>query len=430
MTPETTDALVPRRTLLGLLGLGALATVTGCGGDAGLVTADVARRPGDPARVPAVVDAVSAFGTDLLGVVGADDGNVVCSPWSVLVALAMVRNGATGVTAREMDEALHLPDLAGLNAGLGTLDQELATRAGRRRDGDGEEASVVLDAANRVWGRQGSTWEPAFLAALAAWYGTGVGATDLGGDPEGARRSVNAWVAEQTHDRITELMPRGSLQPETRMVLANALYVRAPWHERFGPAEPLDFTGPGGTGTVPSMQVTLPGQGLAGDGWAAARVPLAGQELALTVVRPDGGLADLRARLRDGGLTRLLRTAPDRGVALRMPPVRLRTELDLVGVLEGLGMRRAFATGLAEFDGMTRSERLHVGAVRHQGWLALDEDGLEAAAATGVAMDAVSAPSIELELTLDRPFLACLHDVATALPLLLVQVGDPAARAA
>lgn len=126
---------------------------------------------------------------------------------------------------------------------------------------------------------------------------------------------------------------------------------------------------------------------------------------------------------------RLLRTQPDLGVVLRMPPVRLRSALDLGEVLQGLGMRRAFAMGLAEFDGMTRSERLHVGTVQHQGWLALDEDGLEAAAATGVTMEAMSAPSIELELTLDRPFLACLHDVATALPLLLVRVTDPTAQA-
>lgn len=108
------------------------------------------------------------------------------------------------------------------------------------------------------------------------------------GDPEAARQDVNAWVADQTHDRITELMPEGSVQPPTRMVLANALSVRAPWHERFEPAEPLDFEGPAGTVRVPSMQVTSPGRGLVGQGWATARVPLAGQELALTVVRPDG----------------------------------------------------------------------------------------------------------------------------------------------
>ena len=110
-----------------------------------------------------------------------------------------------------------------------------------------------------------------------------------------------------------------------------------------------------------------------------------------------------------------------------MPPVELRSRLDLVSVLQGLGMRRAFSPGVAEFDGMTGSDKLHVGTVQHQGWLALDEKGLEAAAATGVTMDTVSAPQIDLQLVLDRPYLACLHDVATALPLLLVQVTDPAA---
>lgn len=111
-----------------------------------------------------------------------------------------------------------------------------------------------------------------------------------------------------------------------------------------------------------------------------------------------------------------------------MPPLELRTELELSGVLEGLGMRRAFRAD-AEFEGMTRSERLAIGAVQHQGWLVLDEEGLEAAAATGVTMEAVSGVATPLELTLDRPYLACLHDVETALPLLLVQVVDPSAAA-
>jgi len=213
------------------------------------------------------------------------------------------------------------------------------------------------------------------------------------------------------------------------MVLANALYVRAPWHERFNPGEPLEFAGPAGPVVVPSMTGGSGPGGVVGEGWAAARVPLAGGELALTVVRPDDDLADLRARLRGDGLARLLRRAPDRGVALRMPPVELRARLDLSTVLQELGMRRAFEVGRAELDGMTRSERLHVAAVQHQGWLALDEEGLEAAAGSAVTLEAVSAPSVELELTLDRPFLACLHDVATALPLLLVQVTDPTAKA-
>ena len=431
MSPRTADVLLPRRTLLALGGLAALAGaggLAGCaaaGGD--LVAADVARRPGDPARVPALVDAVGAFGADLLDAVG-EEGNLVCSPWSVLVALAMVRYGATGTTAEEMDAALHLPDLAALGPGLSALDQLLGTRSGRRENAAGKKTTVVLDTANRVWGQQGSAWERPFLEDLAAWFGTGVSETDLAGDPEAARRAVNAWVADQTHDRIEELMPEGSVRPGTRMVLANALHVRAPWRKAFDPGGPLEFAAPGGPVTVPSMAAVLPGGGVVGEGWTAARVPLAGDELALTVIRPDVDLATLRPALRGDGLANLLRREPDRGVALRMPPVELRTALELTDALRRLGMRRAF-TPEAEFDRMTRAERLLVAAVQHQGWLALDEEGLEAAAATGVTMEPVSAPSTPLELTLDRPYLACLHDVETGLPLLLVQVVDPTAAA-
>lgn len=157
MSPGTEEVRLPRRTLLAL---GALAALAGTGGLAGcaaedddLVAADVARRPGDAARVPGLVDAVGAFGADLLAALGGE-GNLVCSPWSVLVALAMVRHGARGTTAAEMDAALHLPDLAALGPGLSALDQLLARRAGRRENAGSEKATVVLATANRVWGQR------------------------------------------------------------------------------------------------------------------------------------------------------------------------------------------------------------------------------------------------------------------------------------
>ncbi len=419
--------MMSRRDLLATGALGTVAALSGCAAPAsGLVSADVARSRPDPARMRAVVDAVGAFSGDLLAAV-AQTGNLVCSPYSILVALAMVRNGATGQTAREIDDTLHLPALDTLNAGLNALDQTLATRSGRRRTAGDTRAEVAMRVANRVWGQSGYTWQPPFLNTLAASYGSGVGEVDLSADPDGSRRRLNDWVADQTQDKILDLLPPGSVDAFTRMLLANALYVKAPWHQPFFPQGPKPFRTPTGPVDVEMMGVSLDRGGLQRRGWQAARIPLAGQELALTVIRPRGDLGDLRRELQDAGLVELLRTPPDQDVDLSMPGFQIRSALPLAEVLSGLGMPRAF-TEQAEFDAMTHTEPLHIGAVQHQGWVAVDADGLEAAAATAVVVKAVSAPARPpLILTLDSPFLACVHDVATALPLLSIQISDPSA---
>lgn len=232
-------------------------------------------------------------------------------------------------------------------------------------------------------------------------------------------------MAHQTHDRITNLLPPGSVTPLTRLLLANALYVRAPWHEPFQPQDRTPFQTPGGPVPVPMMGVSLRQAGLVGSGWQAARIPLASRELALTVILPRGDLAAMRRELSGTGLVELLRTDPMRGVDLSLPPLRLRSVLPLRQVLADLGMPRAFSPS-SELDGLTTSEQLQIGVVEHQGWIAIDKDGLEAAAATAVTVVPVSAPAQpSLKLVFDRPFLACVHDVATALPLLVLQVSDP-----
>lgn len=123
---------------------------------------------------------------------------------SMLTALAMVRNGASGATAAEMDRALRLPALSDLNAGMNLIDQTLAKRSGKRGAGT-RKGKVELDLANAVWGQQGYTWEQPFLEVLASDYGTGVHPTDFAGNQAAARRSINTWVADRTHDKITDI---------------------------------------------------------------------------------------------------------------------------------------------------------------------------------------------------------------------------------
>src|SRR5262249_14729661 len=190
----------------------------------------------DSAALPAAVGAVQAFTADLyrgLASTAASTGNVVCSPYSVAVALVMARNGARTATASEMDAVLHAPPMDRWNAGLNTLQLHLEDRAGPRKRQDGSTATISLDVANSLWAQRDVAWEAAFLDALARDYGSGVHLVDYRADAEAARTRINAWTSTRTHGRIPKLIPAGVLDDLTRLVLVNAIYLKAPWEEPF-----------------------------------------------------------------------------------------------------------------------------------------------------------------------------------------------------
>jgi serpin B len=235
-------SMLTRRAVLQSLvwattGLAAQPLLTGCGqstlsdsrqpaatGSIGLAAANVSREQGSVEARPDAVDAVQALTADLYRSLAATPGNLVCSPYSVAVALAMTRNGARGSTARQMDEVLHAPPLDRFNAGLNALTRLVESRAGEQVRADRSKAMVSLDVANSLWGQRDTSWEPAFLAALARNYGAGMRLVDFTRQAEMARALINRWTADHTHDRITDIIPPGVLDALTRLVLVNGLF--------------------------------------------------------------------------------------------------------------------------------------------------------------------------------------------------------------
>jgi serine protease inhibitor len=415
---------VLRAATLSAVGVGAFPLVTGCGRQpskvvsTGLATSPAmrlvadrtARRPG--ARV------VQSFGTDLFRAMALKDGNLVCSPYSVAVALGMTRNGARGSTAAEMDHVLHATSAAGLNIGLNALTQHIER--------------LGLDAANSLWGQHGVRWERPFLDALAESYGTGMRQVDYIHDSEAARQAINAWTSDQTHAKIPGLLPRGIVDPTTRLVLVNAIYLKAPWAVPFEKSLTQDqpFTrADGSIVNVPMMQSDAQTQVAfaRGPGWQAVDLPYDGGGLAMLVVVPDAGrLEDLVRGFDVDLLGTMLTGLRPTGVALRLPRWTFRTQVLLNEVLAGLGMPTAF-TPAADFAAMTRDEALEIAAVVHEAFIAVDEQGTEASAATGVVMAVSAARRPDVQLTVDRPFLFVLHDTATGTPLFIGRVSDPSA---
>jgi serpin B len=388
----------------------------------------------DAERAQAAAAADDAFGADLYRLLGAAGENTVFSPASIAAALRMALCGAGGQTAAEIAAALHLSGPGAAAEGLRLLSSGLAgaSGAGDARDPRGGGEAVALRAPNTMWVQAGLALLPEFTGQLREAAAVTVRQADFRAAPEKARAEINQLIEEQTAGKITGLLGPRTISPQTRLVLANAVYLKAAWASPFpahatgdAPFYP-DGGGAGPVMTVRMMRHTADLPYLRGEGYQAVLLPYRASRLAMGVVLPDGPLSSLAARLAGRGLRGLLEGAARRRVALSMPKFRQQARFGLIPVLRQLGIDAAF-TDRADFSGITLQERLLIGAVAHQAYIDVDEQGTEAAAATAVTMRpmaAVRAPE-PVTMTVDRPFLFAIIEVASGLPLFLGQVTRP-----
>ena len=252
--------------------------------------------------------------------------------------------------------------------------------------------------------------------------------------PEAARETINATVADQTEGKITGLIPPRLIDQLTRMVLTNAVYLKALWTQQF----PAKDTAKKPFHPERSQPTPVDMMHLAtrlayhrGDGYQGVLLPYRGGSLAMAVVLPDGALGEMTGQLAGhGGIAGLLAgllSADEAQVDLSMPRFRVDAAFMLKDTLQGLGVRTAF-TNAADFSGITEDEPLRIQDVVHKAYVDVGEEGTEAAAATGVVMRSlalVRKPPPDVTLVVDRPFLFMIVDVATGLPLFLGQFTRP-----
>lgn len=403
----------------------------GAGGDVELVGADTPRAAGDPAAVGGVVAAMHATGGRLYGSLAAEDGNLALSPYSISSAIALTANGAVGRTLEQLELVFGRTGIEEVNDGLNPLTTHLESLAGDVEKSDGTGTRLELDAANALFGQRGVAWGEPFLETLATSYGAGMNVVDWAADTAAARAAVNAWTAEQTRDKIPQILPEGAVDGSTRLVLVNTLYLKAPWNQPFDKARTEDgtFTLLDGTAVeVPLMSDSAPvGSAYAeGEGWTAAQLLYAGSQVAMTVVVPDDGrFADVEQELVSEGAGAFLAAAQPEQVLVTLPSWTFSCHRNLVGPLQAVGVELPFDPAGADLSAMTADERLFVSAIEHEVFIAVDEEGTEAAAATAVVAGVTSAPPAYPELVVDRPFLFVIHDVEHGTPLFLGRVVDP-----
>jgi serpin B len=326
-----------------------------------------------------------------------------------------------------MDAVLRTSLAGDLDAGYNALDQAIAKRPGKYKFGD-QTLELELATANRLWGQKGFSFEQPFLDRLASSYGAGMQIVDYRAATDASRKTINDWVASRTKDRIKDLIPQGVLDALTRLVLTNAIYLKAQWITRFDDAVAAPFTRLDGSRI--EAQLMHQSESLrytTADGYQVVAIPYGGG-LSMLVIVPDSGRFEAVERALDGAKLRAaIDSMKPRQVNLWLPKFTFRSEARLKDALASMGMPVAF-TGDADFSGMTKQEPLAIAEVLHQAFIAVDEKGTEAAAATAVVMRATSAPSSPVELQVDRPFLFVIQDDETGALLFMGRVADPTAK--
>ena len=366
------------------------------------------------------------FAFDLYQILSKQEGNIFFSPYSISLALAMTYAGAMGETEREMAETLHFTlSQERLHEALNALDILLESRSEGVTE---EEEGFRLNIANAIWGQEGYEFLSEFLDVLAQNYGAGLRLLDYVGDPEGSRQTINDWVSDQTEDKIKDLIPPGVIDAMTRLVLANAIYFKANWAHQFEENDTMDgdFTLlDGSTVRVPMMSQDETFRYLQGNGFQAIELPYTGFEMSMVIILPEEGEFETTEDGLDASFLDQIESGfSHTSLSLTMPKFEYESEFGLSKALKEMGMPTAFGAE-ADFSGMDGTRNLYISDVIHKAFVAIDEEGTEAAAATAVVIAEMSIQVPEVEMKIDSPFIYAIRDVETGSILFLGRVMDP-----
>ncbi len=355
--------------------------------------------------------------------------NALVSGTSLRSALGTTYMGARSTTAREMAVALLLDN-----------DAKIAARLARAELDAWQESkgSAELNIANRLWVDNDFAIQPDFVKTAETAFGAGPASVDYA-KPEDARKAINTWVGEKTKDKIPELLPQGSVDPRTQLVVTNAIWFKGRWEFPFPkPAtkdEPFKTDG-GKSVTVPMMHLTDSFRAATQPGMKLLEMRYAESQLAMLFVLPDdtssAALAKIESSITPDTLEKWNDALATARVNVTLPRFTFRSGGVMNGILQELGMKTAFSekadfTGIADPQA-TAGERLYINQVFHQTYVSVDELGTEAAAATGATMrttSMITGPVMDFKA--DHPFLFVIHDTKHGRVLFAGRVANPKA---
>lgn len=376
-----------------------------------------------------LVQGNTSFGVSLYDVLKEEDNNLILSPFSISIALAMAQAGAQGETLQQINEALmfSLPSDE-LHPAINALQLTLNNRENNEYE-EGKK-DFELNIVNAIWGEKTYTFLPGYLDLLAENYGAGLRLADFISQPDSSRNEINQWVSDQTNERINDLLPEGSITGLTRLVLTNAIYFKASWLHQFEPSVTRDggFTLLSGEVIqVPMMRQTENFGYARENSYQLVALPYEGNKLSMLVILPNkGSYHQVEASLDEIDIRELIKSSSTTQVDLGMPKFKIESSFGLANPLDLMGMKDAFVPGKADFSGMDGTRDLYISSVQHKAFIEVDETGTEAAAATAVVVGVESMPMDEpIKLNIDRPFIFLIVDNDSGSVLFMGRVLDP-----
>jgi serine protease inhibitor len=350
--------------------------------------------------------------------------NVFVSPSSVLVALAMTYNGAEGETRQAMARALEIEGLSlqEVNTALADLNSSLGTA----------DPKLQLNIANSLWAQKGVSLKPDFIQRSKDYYSAEV--TSLDFSSPGAPATINAWVKNNTGNRIEKIVD--GINPQTILFLINAIYFKGQWQNEFEKGQTREdvFTlADGGQKKLPMMSQSGQFSHYQGKDFQAVSLPYGTGRMSMYVFLPDKGttLDQFERNLTVESWETWMkgfRMAPGE---LKLPRFKIEYEVDLNDGLKALGMAEAFDPGRANFSGIAQAgqaERIYISRVKHKTFAEVNEEGTVAAAVTAVEMRATSVmrPQQNFIMKVDRPFFVAIRDNLTGTLLFMGSIANPA----
>jgi serpin B len=377
-----------------------------------------------------LVSGNTEFAFDLYQSVRDQENNLFFSPFSISLALAMAYAGAEGKTREQMASVLHYrlppedlhPTFNGLDLMLikrgDQVDPELGT-------------GFQLNIANSTWAQRDHHFLQEYLDLLAENYGAGVRLTDFVNASDEARRAINEWVSDETQGKIEDLIPPGAIDTLTRLVLANAIYFKASWLNTFQQelTEDRAFNLLDGSQVIaPMMNYSKPERlrYSRGDGYQAVELPYVGEDISMVILVPDvGKFSEFEESMNAAQFNAILDLLEAKNVQLALPKFSFESQFSLADTLRVMGLTAAFDPREADLSGMDGSQDLFITNVLHKAFVSVDEKGTEAAAATAIIVGVTSLPVVDVELTIDRPFIFLIRDIPTGTILFTGRVLSP-----
>ncbi len=368
-----------------------------------------------------VISANNQFAFDLYSEFKDDEGNIFFSPYSISTALSMTYEGARGKTADEMQSVLHFPkDNTTRRIEFSKIINQINKK----------DKKYQLNTANALWAQKNYKFSEEYFNTIEQYYGGKVTNLDFVKDTENSRIIINNWIENQTNNKIKDLIPQGVLNDMTRLVLTNVIYFKGNWAKQFDKKDTREANFKvNSEKTIKVQMMSLTDKEFnytETENLQILELPYEDNELSMLILLPKGeDLQTMEKSLDAEKLNGLKNNLREQEVNVYIPKFTFETKYFMGDTLKEMGMPTAFSMA-ADFSGMDGTKNLFISSVIHQGFIEVNEEGTEAAAATAVVINyKLIAPAEIPTFKADHPFIFLIQEKGTGSILFLGKVVDP-----